>query len=224
MSLHLKATLVAVALANFPIMAPMAQTPGVDAGFWLSSGNTQRGPFDADALRAFVADGTLTAETQVWTDGMAGWAPAETVAVLAPLLAGATHPPAASPGPGAADPAILHGTWLAEGPVPMQGVGQAFTRLVWDYRDGGVLRVTGSLTMGGKEQPVTMEVSGTGHWTAERGPDGLLRVTTSGHMQITPLGGTTQSQIFHETATIEVIDQDTLRDQRTGMLMQRSFG
>lgn len=50
------------------------------------------GPFDLDALRAQVADGTLTRATLVWTQGMASWQAAGEVADLQPLFA-AVPPP-----------------------------------------------------------------------------------------------------------------------------------
>jgi membrane protease subunit (stomatin/prohibitin family) len=49
------------------------------------------GPFPLQQLRQFVGSGELTPDTNVWTDGMAGWAAASTVPALQPLFS--TPPP-----------------------------------------------------------------------------------------------------------------------------------
>ena len=40
--------------------------------FFASEGK-QQGPYPEAQLREFIANGTVTAETLVWTEGMAGW-------------------------------------------------------------------------------------------------------------------------------------------------------
>ncbi|HHH40216.1 MAG TPA: SPFH domain-containing protein [Sedimenticola sp.] len=52
-----------------------------------------QGPFDAAGLKELVARGQLTGSSLVWSDGMGGWQPAETVEALRPLLPAAKPPP-----------------------------------------------------------------------------------------------------------------------------------
>lgn len=51
------------------------------------------GPYSPDQLRPFVAGGQLTPASLVWTNGMAGWAAAQTVPAIAGLFAPAGPPP-----------------------------------------------------------------------------------------------------------------------------------
>lgn len=51
----------------------------------------QAGPFSIEQMRAGLANGQMTAQSQVWTTGMAGWAAANTVPALQTLFA--TPPP-----------------------------------------------------------------------------------------------------------------------------------
>ncbi|GAB3451336.1 SPFH domain-containing protein [Actinophytocola sediminis] len=51
------------------------------------------GPFTPDQLRPFVAGGQLTPASLVWTNGMPGWAAAQTVPAIAALFAPAGPPP-----------------------------------------------------------------------------------------------------------------------------------
>jgi hypothetical protein len=62
------------------------------AQWFTGAGGVQQGPFDAAALAGQAAAGTLTRETLVWKEGMAGWVAAGQVPELAPVF-GAVPPP-----------------------------------------------------------------------------------------------------------------------------------
>jgi len=75
--------------AAVPRGAPAAVAPPPIPGaafFYLAVGAKPQGPFDVVALKARVADGSLTADTLVWREGMANWAPAGQVEEVAGLL------------------------------------------------------------------------------------------------------------------------------------------
>jgi hypothetical protein len=57
--------------------------------FFASQGK-QQGPYPEAQLREFIANGTVRAETLVWSEGMAGW---QKVGDIPGLLAGAAGPP-----------------------------------------------------------------------------------------------------------------------------------
>jgi hypothetical protein len=61
--------------------------------FFASEGK-QQGPYPEAQLREFIANGTVTAETLVWTEGMAGW---QEAGDIPGLLSGASGPPAVPP-------------------------------------------------------------------------------------------------------------------------------
>src|SRR6476469_9065896 len=70
--------------------------------FFASEGK-QQGPYPEAQLHEFIANGTVTAETLVWTEGMAGW---QKAGDIPGLLSGVSGPPDA-PRPG--DP------WMSAG-------------------------------------------------------------------------------------------------------------
>jgi hypothetical protein len=61
--------------------------------FFASEGKLQ-GPYPEAQLREFIADGTFTAETLVWTEGMADW---QKAGDIPGLLSGASGPPVVAP-------------------------------------------------------------------------------------------------------------------------------
>ena len=73
-------------------MNPTQGPPPLPGGFFLAVNGAQTGPFDMNTLAAKTRDGSLTRDTLVWRQGMAGWAAAGTVPELQPLFA-ATPPP-----------------------------------------------------------------------------------------------------------------------------------
>jgi GYF domain 2 len=61
--------------------------------FFASQGQ-QQGPYPDAQLREFIASGTVTAGTLVWTEGMTGW---QKAGEIPGLFSGASRPPALSP-------------------------------------------------------------------------------------------------------------------------------
>jgi hypothetical protein len=55
------------------------------------------GPFTLDQLRQMAAQGQFTPQSQVWKQGMSGWAAAGTIQELAPVFAQAAPPPPPPP-------------------------------------------------------------------------------------------------------------------------------
>ncbi|MGQ0847067.1 MAG: SPFH domain-containing protein [Sporichthyaceae bacterium] len=76
-------------------LAAAAAPPPIGVLFHMEAGGQATGPFNLDQLRGAAASGQLTPATLVWTTGMAGWAPASSVAQLAPLFS--TPPPIPPP-------------------------------------------------------------------------------------------------------------------------------
>ena len=50
--------------------------------YWINAKGDQTGPIEATNAVGLVKTGMITAETMVWTEGMANWAPAKTAPVL----------------------------------------------------------------------------------------------------------------------------------------------
>src|SRR3982074_3422319 len=62
--------------------------------WFLASEGKQQGPYPEAQLREFIANGTVAAETLVWTEGMAGW---QKAGDISGLLSGASDPPVVAP-------------------------------------------------------------------------------------------------------------------------------
>jgi GYF domain 2 len=67
-----------------------------DRSWFFASQGQQQGPYPEAQLRQFIATGTVSAETLVWTEGMANWLKARDV----PGLLGGVSGPPAVPQPG----------------------------------------------------------------------------------------------------------------------------
>ena len=57
-----------------------------DRSWFFASQGQQQGPYPEARLRQFIAAGAVTAETLVWTEGMANWLKAGDEAQMRPLL------------------------------------------------------------------------------------------------------------------------------------------
>lgn len=82
-----------------------------ERSWFFAAGGQQQGPYDEPQFRDLIARGTVTAETLVWSEGMAGWRKADEVPGL---LSGGAVATAAGDGAGSAmsiDFGILDYAW-----------------------------------------------------------------------------------------------------------------
>ncbi|NDZ83426.1 DUF4339 domain-containing protein, partial [Streptomyces sp. SID10853] len=82
-----------------PAAAPAAPAPAAgppplptQEQWFIGVNGAQQGPYDGSALNGLVGAGTLTRETLVWKDGMAGWLAADQVPGISGLF-GSVPPP-----------------------------------------------------------------------------------------------------------------------------------
>jgi hypothetical protein len=61
--------------------------------FHVNLGGQSAGPFDLGTLAQYAAQGRISLDTLVWTQGMAAWPPAAQVPQVAQLLASSGPPP-----------------------------------------------------------------------------------------------------------------------------------
>jgi len=71
--------------------------PPVALQFQVAVNGQTMGPYDMNTLAQMVQSGQLTRDSQVWSQGMAGWAAAGTVQELASIFASAPPPPPPPP-------------------------------------------------------------------------------------------------------------------------------
>lgn len=86
-----------------PGAAPAAAPPPLPGQklFHVDHNGTPGGPYDLGQMRHGIANGTVTGQTLVWSQGMAGWVPAQTVPELQAMF---SAPPPLPPQPGTPPP------------------------------------------------------------------------------------------------------------------------
>ncbi len=193
--------------------------------FYIDENGTPGGPYKMAQLQALVAAGTLTATTLAWTDGMAEWAAANTVAGLEPLFVAAVAPtptpaPAPAPAPGipAADlTTYVVGNWLQTGDVDIPGVGLGSANLAAVFAADGSFTLGGSIDATNAETgTMTIQINAGGTYVVQSlGPD-TFSVTQTGSATMTIPGFAPVLQPLAETTTFKVIDANTIEDTITG--------
>lgn len=100
----------APAAAAQPAAAAPPPLPG-QAVYHVDHGGNAGGPYNMAQMQSGIANGQVTGQTLVWSEGMAAWAPAQSVPALQALFAApppmpptsATPPPVPPPAPDAAE-------------------------------------------------------------------------------------------------------------------------
>jgi len=89
--------------------------------WYYSVGGQNLGPFSPDQMRAFLAAGTVSANTMVWASPMQAWAPLSQTELAAPQAPGVAPRQAAQPQrPGAVTQISVFGTTIAIPPAVQQ--------------------------------------------------------------------------------------------------------
>lgn len=83
----------------FPGAGPGVPPPPPVVQYNVAVNGQSTGPFDMNTLAQMVRNGQLTPQSQVWKQGMSGWAAAETIQELGSLFAQNTPPPPPPPLP-----------------------------------------------------------------------------------------------------------------------------
>jgi GYF domain 2 len=94
-----------------------------DRSWFVAANNQQHGPYPEAQFRDFVARGVVTADTLVWTSGMAGWQKADEIPGLLPRTASAPTRPQSSAGGGPL--AFEVGMWALLGRSLLLAIGTA---------------------------------------------------------------------------------------------------
>ncbi|NND74305.1 MAG: SPFH domain-containing protein [Ilumatobacter sp.] len=88
-----------------PAAAPAAAAPGGPPPlpgqpmYHVDHGGSPGGPYNMAQMRSGIANGQVTGQTLVWTDGMAGWAAAQTVPELQAIFSAPPPMPPTNPTP-----------------------------------------------------------------------------------------------------------------------------
>jgi hypothetical protein len=127
--------------------------------YYSSDGQEKKGPVEEGELKQMLSIGQLPAATLVWSEGMANWAPASTVAALQQQAAGVASAAAVAAAPAAGGAAGIPqgmGGWMTFVAV-MQIISGVFACLSCIYILYGVpLIMSGVALLGAKNLLVTL--------------------------------------------------------------------
>ena len=185
--------------------------------FYIDENGTPGGPYKMAQLQALVAAGTLAPTTLAWTDGMAEWAAASTVAGLGPLFAATTTPTPPPVAPAADLTTFVLGNWQQTGDVDIPGVGLGTANLSAKFGADGTFTLGGTIDATNAETgTMTIQVNATGTYVVQsQGPD-TFSVTQTGSATMTIPGFAPVQQPVAETTTYKMIDANTIEDTVTG--------
>jgi hypothetical protein len=188
--------------------------------FYIDENGTPGGPYKMAQLQALVTAGTLMPTTLAWTDGMAEWAAASTVAGLEPLFAASTPTPTPTPTPGA--PAVdlatfVVGNWLQTGPIDIPGVGPGTANLAASFLGDGSFTMSGTIeATNAQTGTMTIQVEGQGSYVILPLGADMFSVTQTGSAKMTIPGFAPVEQALAETTNYRIIDANTIEDTVTG--------
>lgn len=222
-----------VAPPPLPVEAPALS-------YFIDEGGSPAGPFDRAELEARVAGGTLDPETLVWTDGMADWADAGSIAELQDVLGGDAAPLVFS-ADGTADPlddvdvaseevsesalsvAEFAGTWLQTTVVPLDGLGEGRAEITYVFSADGSYSMEGEIIAELNGTPLEMFLTSEGVLTVQDVDAELFDMTLDGTMSmaIPTMGMEPVAEPISETTRYRRIDEDTIAEALTGERLVR---
>lgn len=188
--------------------------------FYIDENGTPGGPYKVAQLQALVAAGTLLPTTLAWTDGMAEWAAASTVAGLEPLFAAA--PAAPAPTPTAVAPVVdlatfVVGNWQQTGPLDIPGVGPGTANLSASFLADGSFSMSGTIEATNAETgTMTIQVEGQGNYAIQPIGADMFAVTQTGSARMVMPGFAPVDQALAETTNYRIVDANTIEDTVTG--------
>lgn len=177
---------------------PLPQRPPI--AFHVESQGRAEGPLSLEQVAERIRAGTLARTTLVWRAGTPAWQKAEEVEELAALFA--ARPPAFSPAH--RHERLILGTWQLSGPM----AGMTVVTTLRYHPDGTYSGVQQAQMIAVNAPPVSIPVSG--RWSIEVVSDSQFALT------LTPADGT-----MRQTATITVLDGNTLRNETAGAIARR---
>lgn len=219
------------AVAPPPLPAAASEPPD-EREYFLDETGAASAPLTRDDVASRLAEGRASADTLVWFDGMADWAPlAETP--LAALLS-STPPATAAPAPVAPtseaagpDPqALLPGRWQAEVREQLDGMAQPIVlTILLEFGQGGDFsgnaRSRLDLSGQGMPEPVDLEMNLQGRWSVRSIDSNRIELHTQGSQVVRlPALEMEEREEMDERSIFEILDPDTLRDE-DGTVLRR---
>ena len=233
-------------VAEFAAAAPAQEETADDREYYVDASGAIEGPVGREVIETRIAAGDLRHETLIWFEGLEEWTPLGETHLEALLVgpepmdgtAAAQPPESGEPSadapvspPRPTDPAAaLVGSWQGRIQQPIDGVPQPVDiDVTLTFADGGALSGSGSglldLREHGMAEPVTLNMSLDGTWSAEAMDGNRLRLRSNGTIRIAApeIDVEEETESFDESEIIEVVDPNTLRYD-DGSTLRRAGG
>jgi hypothetical protein len=222
------ATPAAPPLASPPPLPPAPSPPPLppEPVYYYNNGGTPAGPLSLADLQAKIAAGAIGPATLVWKSGTAAWVAAKDLPDLSSSFASAVPTPTPAPyptpatgQPGATTPDIRSffvGAWETDGPGPAGTIGLA--KMVLALGQTGSVQGTYSVRLAAGGAMVSLPVSGS--WSVAQLPNNLVNLT----LNLVVRGENGQPQAVNSTTTVQIVDQNTIRDTAQGTVSKRVSG
>lgn len=216
-------------LTPAPLPVPPIAAPTQPLSVFVAQNGQQTGPFDRAGLTAMVQNGSLTAATLVWQQGMADWTPASAVASLQGLFVVAAPAPAPTqppPAPTAPKPAFdvvafLTGTWDGEPrTIAIDGVGQGTLAGSTNYNADGSATLFATIDVPTAYGVYRQTITGQGTYTAKLLSDKTIQITPNIRLTSYAEGQAGVPSTMNTPFIVKVIDQNTVQDKE-GYLSRR---
>ncbi len=192
--------------------------------FFVALNGQAAGPFNQMQIQQMMASGQIAAQTLVWKEGMADWAPIARV----PELQAMVQTPRATPQPEPNAPMdatrFFTGRWTVQNGTIPAGAQQARITGIMNYMADGSYTAKATMTMpgGSGQMEETYDVTGKGTWTAALLGSDRISVSSVDDITMTSRNtGQSQQAQSSDSSTFQIVDQNTLRDEY-GNLMKRS--
>ena len=190
-----------------PSLIPTPPPLPPESVFYYDDGGKPAGPFNLADLEAKVAAGAIRRDTLVWKSGTPAWVAAKDLPELSSTLSPATAAPADD------IHSFFVGTWEVAGPAP--GVTDGIARMELTFGQDGKVRGSYRVHVKGTAGSTVSIV--TGEWSAKRDSDTQADVS----LNLLIHGPNGESQPLNSTSTVEILDNDTLRDTSDGTVTKR---
>ncbi|WP_366555380.1 DUF4339 domain-containing protein [Aquibaculum sediminis] len=215
-----------------PPLPGAASEPPDEREYFLDESGAASAPLTRDDVASRLAEGRASADTLVWFDGMADWAPLRDTPLAA--LLSAAPPAVAAPEPAGptaevagSDPqALLPGRWQAEMREQFDGMAQPIVLTIFlefgqggDYSGNAHSRL--DLSAQGMPEPVDLELFLQGRWSARSLDANRIELHTQGSQVVRlPALELEEREEVDERSIFEILDPDTLRDE-DGTVLRR---
>lgn len=222
----------ATAPAGPPPLPGAGAGPVDDREYFLDESGSASASLTRDQVASRLAEGLAGADTLVWFEGMADWAPlsqtplAELLSAAPPVVAAPASVPSTADAAVSDPQALLPGRWQAEIQEQVDGMAQPIVLTIQlefgqSGNFNGNARSRIDLSSQGVFEPVDLEMNLQGRWSVRSIDPNRIELHTQGSQVVRlPALEVEEREEMDDRSIFEILDRDTLRDE-DGTVLRR---